>query len=47
MSSLSKRFYKNRVALNVLANSVDNAKDIFQATEGMLSLGCFLRITHP
>ncbi|MEN0645440.1 KDGP aldolase family protein [Alkalicoccobacillus gibsonii] len=39
MSSLSKRFYKDRVALNVLANSVDNAKDIFQAAEGYVVVG--------
>lgn len=39
MTSISKRFYKNRVALNVLANSINNAKDIFQAAEGYVVVG--------
>ncbi|TSB47486.1 2-dehydro-3-deoxy-phosphogluconate aldolase [Alkalicoccobacillus porphyridii] len=39
MSKISKRFYKNRVALNVLANSVENAKEIFQAAEGYVVVG--------
>lgn len=39
MSNISKRFYKNRVALNVLANSMENAKDIFEAAEGYVVVG--------
>ncbi|TWT07050.1 oxo-acid lyase [Planococcus sp. CPCC 101016] len=39
MSNISKRFYKNRVALNVLANSIENAKDIFEAAEGYVVVG--------
>jgi uncharacterized protein (TIGR03581 family) len=39
MSMISKRFYKNRVALNVLANRIDNAKDIFTAAEGFVVVG--------
>ena len=29
--NLTPNYYKNRVALNVLAGSVDNAKDIYEA----------------
>ncbi|GAB2532674.1 2-dehydro-3-deoxy-phosphogluconate aldolase [Gracilibacillus alcaliphilus] len=39
MSTISDHFYKNRVALNVLANSVENAKEIFQAAEGFVLIG--------
>lgn len=39
MSNISKRFYKKRVALNVLANSIENAKDIFKAAEGYVVVG--------
>ncbi len=39
MSNISKRFYKNRVALNVLANSVENAKEVFEAAEGYVLVG--------
>jgi uncharacterized protein (TIGR03581 family) len=39
MSNISKRFYKGRVALNVLANSVENAKEIFDAAEGYVLVG--------
>ncbi|XID91312.1 KDGP aldolase family protein [Paenibacillaceae bacterium WGS1546] len=39
MSNLSKRLYRNRVALNVLANSVDNAKEVFEAAEGRVLVG--------
>ncbi|UHA73778.1 2-dehydro-3-deoxy-phosphogluconate aldolase [Paenibacillus sp. 481] len=39
MSNLTNRFYKNRVALNVLANSVENAKGIFEAAEGYVFVG--------
>lgn len=34
-----QRFYKNRVCLNVLGNSVENAKDIFEAAEGHVFVG--------
>ncbi len=39
MSNITKRFYKDRVALNVLANSVENAKDVFIAAEGNVLVG--------
>ncbi|GLC87303.1 2-dehydro-3-deoxy-phosphogluconate aldolase [Lysinibacillus piscis] len=39
MSTITKRFYKGRVALNVLANSVDNAKEVFEAAEGYVLVG--------
>lgn len=39
MSNLKNRFYKNRVALNVLANSIENAKEIFEAAEGYVLVG--------
>ncbi|MCM3214000.1 KDGP aldolase family protein [Niallia taxi] len=39
MSNISNRFYRNRVALNVLANSVENAKEVFEAAEGYVLVG--------
>jgi len=39
MSNLSKRLYKNRVALNVLAKDIDNAKEVFEAAEGHVLVG--------
>lgn len=39
MSTITKRFYKNRVALNVLANSPANAKAVFDAAEGYVLVG--------
>lgn len=39
MLNKTKYFYKNRVALNVLANSVGNAKDIYEAAEGYVLVG--------
>ncbi|MBO1513952.1 2-dehydro-3-deoxy-phosphogluconate aldolase [Metabacillus bambusae] len=39
MSNMTKRFYKNRVALNVLANSVENAKGVYEAAEGFVLVG--------
>lgn len=39
MTHISKRFYKNRVALNVLANSPENAKAVFEAAEGYVLIG--------
>jgi len=39
MSHLSKRFYRRRVALNVLASDIDNAKEVFQAAEGHVLVG--------
>ncbi|WP_217596719.1 KDGP aldolase family protein [Cohnella sp. GbtcB17] len=38
-SGLTKRLYKERAALNVLANSVDNAKEVFDAAEGHVLVG--------
>lgn len=39
MSRIAKRFYKNRVALNVLAKDIANAKEIFEAAEGYVLVG--------
>ncbi|WP_085524448.1 2-dehydro-3-deoxy-phosphogluconate aldolase [Tuberibacillus sp. Marseille-P3662] len=39
MSDITKRFYKGRVALNGLANSIENAKAIFEAAEGHILVG--------
>ncbi|RKP55066.1 oxo-acid lyase [Cohnella endophytica] len=39
MSDMNKRLYKGRVALNVLANGVDNAKEVFDAAEGYVLVG--------
>ncbi len=39
MTNIQKRFYKGRVALNVLANNIENAKDIFEAAEGYVVVG--------
>ncbi|MCZ8511936.1 KDGP aldolase family protein [Paenibacillus filicis] len=39
MSTIAKRFYKNRAALNVLANSIENAKEVFEAAEGHVLVG--------
>lgn len=39
MSNLSKRLYKNRVALNVLARDIKNAKEVFEAAEGHVLVG--------
>ncbi|GIO22191.1 KDGP aldolase family protein [Oceanobacillus sp. J11TS1] len=37
--NIDNRFYKNRVALNVLANSIENAKEVFDAAEGHVLVG--------
>ncbi|REK61941.1 MULTISPECIES: 2-dehydro-3-deoxy-phosphogluconate aldolase [Cohnella] len=39
MSNMEKRLYKGRVALNVLASSTDNAKEVFEAAEGHVVVG--------
>ncbi|WP_077602590.1 2-dehydro-3-deoxy-phosphogluconate aldolase [Oceanobacillus sojae] len=39
MMNINPRFYKNRVALNVLANSIENAKEVFDAAEGHVLVG--------
>jgi uncharacterized protein (TIGR03581 family) len=36
---LIPNYYKNRVALNVLAGSIDNAKDIYKAAQGHVVCG--------
>ncbi|QIQ20878.1 2-dehydro-3-deoxy-phosphogluconate aldolase [Zophobihabitans entericus] len=36
---LSPKYYKDRVCLNVLANSVENAKEIYDAAEGYVVVG--------
>lgn len=37
--SINKCFYKDRIALNVLANSVENAKNVYNAAEGRVLVG--------
>ena len=37
--NLTPNYYKNRVALNVLAGSIQNAEDIYQASEGHVVVG--------
>ncbi|ANY74173.1 2-dehydro-3-deoxyphosphooctonate aldolase [Paenibacillus ihbetae] len=39
MSNMERRLYKNRTALNVLAGSIQNAKDVFEAAEGHVLVG--------
>lgn len=39
MADLNKRLYQNKAALNVLANSVENAKEVFDAAEGHVLVG--------
>ncbi|MFB9274802.1 2-dehydro-3-deoxy-phosphogluconate aldolase [Cohnella cellulosilytica] len=39
MMNLSRRLYKNRVALNVLAKDIENAKEVFEAAEGHVLVG--------
>ncbi|MGP4040853.1 2-dehydro-3-deoxy-phosphogluconate aldolase [Gracilibacillus sp. D59] len=39
MPAITERFYKNRVGLNVLANTIQNAKDVFEAAEGFVLVG--------
>ncbi|MBB6673091.1 2-dehydro-3-deoxy-phosphogluconate aldolase [Cohnella nanjingensis] len=39
MSNIANRWYKGRAALNVLANSVENAKEVFEAAEGHVLVG--------
>ena len=37
--SLTPNYYQDRVCLNVLANSVENARDCYEAAEGHVILG--------
>lgn len=39
MANIEKRLYKNRAALNVLAGSIENAKEVFDAAEGHVVVG--------
>jgi uncharacterized protein (TIGR03581 family) len=39
MTNIEKRFYQNRVALNVLASSIENAVEVFEAAEGHVLVG--------
>ncbi|CEI80401.1 hypothetical protein BN997_00204 [Oceanobacillus oncorhynchi] len=39
MKKIDKFFYKDRVALNVLANSIENAKEVYEAGEGKVLIG--------
>lgn len=37
--SLTPNYYQDRVCLNVLAKSVENARDCYEAAEGHVVLG--------
>lgn len=37
---LTPNFYRDRVCLNVLAGSKDNAREIYDAAEGHVLVGC-------
>ena len=39
MEAIYKRLYKDRAALNVLAGSIENAKEIYEAAEGHVVVG--------
>jgi uncharacterized protein (TIGR03581 family) len=39
MRDISNRLYRNRAALNVLAGSPDNAREVFEAAEGYVLVG--------
>jgi len=39
MFNLQQRLYRNRTVLNVLANSIDNAKKVFAAAQGHVLVG--------
>jgi uncharacterized protein (TIGR03581 family) len=39
MTTIDNRLYQNRVALNVLANSIENAVEVFEAAEGHVLVG--------
>lgn len=39
MSTMNKRMYKGKAALNVLTNSITNAKEVFEAAEGHVLVG--------
>lgn len=40
---LAPKFYKNRVCLNVLAGSKENAREIYEAAEGYVLVGVLLK----
>jgi len=39
MAGIEKRLYKQKIVLNVLANSIDNAEEVFHAAEGHVLVG--------
>lgn len=39
MAGIYNRLYKNKAALNVLAGSIDNAREIYEAAEGYVVVG--------
>ncbi|MBD2868556.1 2-dehydro-3-deoxy-phosphogluconate aldolase [Paenibacillus arenilitoris] len=39
MASIYNRLYKNKAALNVLAGSIGNARDVYEAAEGHIVVG--------
>lgn len=44
--NIDKYFYKERVALNVLANSIENAKAVCEAAEGHVLIGVLSKNYH-
>lgn len=43
---LTPNFYRDRVCLNVLAGSKDNAREIYDAAEGHVLVGVLSKITR-
>lgn len=39
MAGIDKRFYQGKIALNVLAKDIANAKEVFEASEGYVLVG--------
>ena len=42
MMSLTPNYLEDRICLNVLANSVENAKECYEAAEGAYPTRCFI-----
>lgn len=47
MGKIEQRFYKNRAALNVLAGSIGNAKDVYEAADGHVLVGVLSKTMPP
>lgn len=42
MMSLTPNYLEDRICLNVLANSVENAKECYEAAEAAYLIRCFI-----